>query len=124
MSIKHVKKYYAQVEQQFYEMNQAAKELNEECKRGNVTQAQVDQAETMALPLRQNYERLSYLLYLLNLPNRECKIPKYERVNRELADGFARTHKAEEHENEDALKNFKKYIKALKEELNEASRSD
>ena len=124
MSIKHVKKYYAQVEQQFYEMNQAAKELNEECKRGNVTQAQVDQAETMALPLRQNYERLSYLLYLLNLPNRERKVPKYERANKELAEGFARTHKAEEHENEDALKNFKKYIKVLKEELNEADRSN
>lgn len=117
-------RYYAQVEQQFYEMNQAAKELSEECRKGNVTQAQVDQAETMALPLRQNYERLSYLLYLLNLPNRERKVPKYERANRELADGFARAHKAEEHENEDALKNFKKYIEALKEELNEANRSD
>lgn len=120
MSIKDVKRYYAQVEQQYFEMNQTAKELNEECKNGAVPQAMVDQAEQMVLPLKQNYERLSYILYLLNKPNRPKKNKWYKNQNK-IYENYFYNHKATDIdcdiESRDALVNFKEYVKSLKEEL-------
>lgn len=116
MSIKDVRKYYTQVEQQFFEMNQTAKELNEECSKGNIPQSMVDQAEQMVLPLKQNYERLSYIMYLFNKPNKDKK-KWYDRQNKALNNAFGvmnATDKDSISEDYDVLKEFKEYVKELK----------
>jgi len=120
MSIKDVKKYYAQVEQQYFEMNQTAKELNEECAKGNIPQSMVDQAQAMTLPLKQNYERLSYILYLLNKPSRPAKNVWYNKQNRSVKNYLENTFATDDDcikEDEDALRNFKEYVKQIKESL-------
>lgn len=120
MSIKDLKKYYAQVEQQYFEMNQTAKELNEECAKGNVPQSMVDQAEAMTLPLRQNYERLSYVMYLLNKPNKQSKTSWYRKQNQHVQTYLKNVRATEEDcyaENADVLKNFKAHIAHIKEKL-------
>ena len=117
MSIKDVRKYYAQVEQQFFEMNQTAKELNEECSKGNIPQSMVDQAEQMVLPLKQNYERLSYIMYLFNKPNKKKKTKQYVRQNKVLADSLEKINATDMdciEEDYDVLKRFKEYVKELK----------
>lgn len=118
MSIRHVKNYYNQVEKQFFEMNTVAKELNEECSKGNVSQDRVEQAQQMTLQLRQNYERLSYIMYLLNKPNRPKKNKWYEKQNHLLKDYFYTNFDDEEsclRENDYILSNFKQFVKYLKE---------
>ena len=120
MSIKDVKRYYAQIEQQYFEMNQTAKELNEECAKGNIPQSMVDQAQAMCLPLKQNYERLSYIIYLLNKPNRHPKNNWYEKQNSSIRDFSNRVKSTENdcyEESADALVNFKKYVKQIQEDL-------
>ena len=119
MSIKDVKKYYDQVEQQFFEMNQAAKELNEECALGNIPKEMVEQAEAMALPLRQNYERLSYLIYLLNMPNKKEKKFWYNNQNKKLVNDFKLLNADQEaqlQENILSLSKFKEFVNKLKED--------
>ena len=117
MSVKDVRRYYAQIEQQYFDMNQTAKELNEECAKGNVPQSMVDQAEQMVLPLKQNYERLSYIMYLFNKPNKKTKTKQYTRQNKTLADFLEQigaTDKDCIEEDYDVLKRFKEYVKELK----------
>lgn len=118
MSIRHVKNYYDQVEKQFFEMNTVAKELSEECSKGNISQDRVEQAQQMTLQLRQNYERLSYIMYLLNKPNRSKKNKWYEKQNHLLKDYFYTNFDDEEsclRENDYILSNFKQFVKYLKE---------
>lgn len=120
MSIKDVKRYYAQIEKQYFEMNQTAKELNEECAKGNIPQSMVDQAQAMTLPLKQNYERLSYIIYLLNKPNREPKNNWYEKQNKQLNKYFKDVYATDNDcykEDEDVLCNFKEYVKQIEEGL-------
>ena len=120
MSVKDVKKYYAQVEQQYFEMNQTAKELNEECAKGNVPQSMVDQAQAMTLPLKQNYERLSYIMYLLLKPNRTSKEKWYKKQYKKMGGYFQEVYATEKDcidEDTDVLKKFKDYVNGIKEEL-------
>ena len=114
MSLRDVKEYYYQIENQYFEMNQSAKELNEECAKGNITQQMVDQAEAMVLPLKQNYERLSYILFLFNKPNRPRKRARYEKETKTWGSFFKNTEKETIDESADALKRFKEYVNSLK----------
>lgn len=117
MSLRDVKEYYFQVEKQFFEMSQTVKELREEFELGNISKEMVQQAEQMTLPLRQNYERLSYILYLFNKPNRKSKIGKFNKQNEKLLSVFKDLGADESQcdvENAESLKRFKEFVKELK----------
>lgn len=79
MSVKHVKKYYQQVCDQYSQMIEELKDFEKEAEEGLFPPEKIDQIKLSIEPLKINYERWSYMMYLLNLPNKSVKKKKYER---------------------------------------------
>lgn len=79
MSKKDVERYYLQMSDQLHEMKENIKDFEELCKNGMVLPERVQQLEDMVKPFNSNFERLSYIMFLLNQPNKKEKVKKYER---------------------------------------------
>lgn len=116
MSYKHVKDYYVQVEQQYMEALSDTADYKQAFEDGYLSQEQLEQAEDLLFALKQNYERLSYIMYLFNKPNKPNKALKYEKQFSYLNEWLkarSATKKSVIEENENVLVNYVKYIKDL-----------
>lgn len=121
MAVRHVREYYKLMEQQYLDMLQNVKDFDELLKQGVVPEEVMQQAKSMLDAMKSNYDRLSYIMLLLNQPNRDKKEKNYKKsISNEL--DFLVSNNATQGsvfvENEDVLKNFKKLIKGVKDEGN------
>lgn len=117
MAKRDVALYFLQVQSQYFEMVKLAKEMNEELKKGFVTQEQVESIQNEMNILKANYERIAYIMLLLNKPNRKSKKSKEESIYKEWYDYLKGASKeAIMDENRDVLCDFKKFIKEIKDE--------
>ena len=69
MSVKHVKKYYDEVCNQYHEFVAELKDFQELCNQGMVAPEVIEQAKKSIEPLKDNWEKLNYIIFLLNKPN-------------------------------------------------------
>ena len=119
MSIKHVKKYYRDVEKLYLELVSELNDMKDDFEKGLCTE---DELNNLLLPvkgLEENYKRLSYVMYLLFQPNRDKKVSSYTKQNKELYDYFKNNNLLEKQELElekTSLKTFKQKLKELKNE--------
>lgn len=117
MAKRDVTLYFLQVQSQYFEMVKLAKELNEELKKGLITQEQLESVQNEMDILKANYERIAYIMLLLNKPNRKSKKSKEESIYKEWYDYLKGASKeAIMDENRDVLCDFKKFIKEIKDE--------
>jgi len=77
MSVKHIKEYYEQVCDQYNEMIQNLKDFEEYAKTNIVSPEQIDNMKKLVEPIKTNYMTLSYIIFLLNTPNKKEKKDKY-----------------------------------------------
>ena len=84
MSLKHVNEYYKQICDQYREMIEDIKDVEREAEKGFVEPERVERLKTQVAPIKQNYERWTYMMFLLHQPNRKEKIKKYKRQNEKL----------------------------------------
>ena len=84
MAVKDIKEYYAQVESQYNEMIKEIKDFEKEAEQGLIEPERLDQIKEGIKPLMNNYQTLSWIMFLLNAPNRKSKRAKYERQTRRL----------------------------------------
>ena len=116
MAIRDVKEYYFKMLSQYMEMKADLADFEQALKDGFITEEQMQAAFAEVDRVQQNYERLSYIMYLLNLPNRKSKHKKYNEMNSALLAEFEKcgaTSKTVELENMDALKLFRAEMKRL-----------
>lgn len=92
MSKKHFDEYYAQVCAQYEEMKKVSEELSKECERGVVSPEQVENMKAVCQPLRDNFQIMSWVAYLLNQPNKKSKIKAYEKRNKALTKNLDKKH--------------------------------
>lgn len=117
MALKQVKDYYLQVQAQYLEMVDDAKDFDEALKAGMVEQSQFDQAQEMLTRIKENYERLSYIMYLFMQPKRKEKVAKFNKQNKltqAQLEKYSGSQTTVMSENEDVLKEFKKLIREIK----------
>jgi iron uptake system EfeUOB component EfeO/EfeM len=117
MALKQVKNYYLQVQEQYLEMVNDAKDFDEAIKKGLIDQAQYDQAQTLLNRVKENYERLSYIIYLFYQPNRDKKVAKFNNQHKGLVKHFNSAGSSKEsilEENSDMLKQFKQIVREIK----------
>ena len=84
MSRKHVEDYFNKICDDYHEMIQTLKDMEEECNNGLVSPDRVEQLKRMIEPIKLNYGRISYIMYLLNMPQRDKKKSSYERQHAKL----------------------------------------
>lgn len=81
MAVRDVKEYYDKVCDQYVEMLDNLKEMQEAYELGNISQEQFENLKKIIEPLKSNYERISWIMYLLNIPQRKKKIKKWKKQN-------------------------------------------
>jgi hypothetical protein len=84
MSVKDVKAYYDEVCQQRQEMLNEIHDFEEECQKGLIEPERLDQIKETIQPLLNNYQTLSYIMFLLNKPVKKSKQDKYLSQNKKF----------------------------------------
>lgn len=118
MAIKDVKQYFYTMLAQYLEEKQNLEDFADALKEGLITEEQMQEAMSIVDGLEENYHRLAYVMYLLNMPNRATKKPGYIRQHKSILDEFKRLGvdiDSIKDENMDALKHFKAALAKLKE---------
>ena len=121
MALKDVKEYYFTMLAQYLEMKADLADFEQALKDGFITEDQMQNAFDEVNRVQQNCERLGYILYLFELPNKKAKKIKYNKMHSQLVNLF-KSKKADtesvEIENCDALKIFREELKKLKKDEN------
>lgn len=113
MAVKHVIEYFNQIADQRKEMLDNLKDFEEECSKGLVEPERIEKIKENIQPILDNYQTLSYIMFLLNTPVKKSKQHKYINQNKNLLKSidkkFTQTGIIEE--NNQALEKLKKTIK-------------
>ena len=116
MAVKDVKEYYFKLIAQKAELEADLADFEEALKNGFITEEQMQAAKDELIPYQINLDRLTYIMYLLELPNRKAKKAKFAKQNKKILDELGKRN-ADEHsvisENKSALDTFRKEVKEL-----------
>ncbi len=109
MAMKHFLAYYNEVCKQYRDLKGELKDYEDYAKTHVLSPETMENLERMIAPLKQNYERLSYVMFLLNQPNRKSKQPAYERRMAKAIKSLSKGNSLEAvvAENEDVLHELK-----------------
>lgn len=116
MAVKDVKEYYFKLIAQKAELEADLADFEEALKNGFITEEQMQAAKDELIPYQINLDRLTYIMYLLELPNRKAKKAKFAKQNKKILSELEK-RKADERsvisENKSALDAFRKEVKEL-----------
>lgn len=88
MSVKHVIEYHNKIFEQYKDLKNTLEALETQVTE-DTAKIQLDNIENikkMAEQVRANYERISYIVFLLNQPNREKKAQRYNKAEQKRLD--------------------------------------
>lgn len=117
MAVKDVRTYLYTVQAQYLEMKNDLADFEEALQAGYITEDRLEEIKDEVARLENNYHRLLYIVYLLELPNRKAKQPKYRKANKKLEAEFERLNATDTQvfeENKSILSEMRTSIKRLK----------
>ena len=116
MAARDVKEYYFKLIAQKAELEADLADFEEALKNGFITEEQMQAAKDELIPYQINLDRLTYIIYLLELPNRKTKKAKFAKQNKKILDELGKRNADEQSviaENKSALDAFRKEVKEL-----------
>ena len=116
MAAKDVKESYFKLIAQKAELEADLADFEEALKNGFITEEQMQAAKDELIPYQINLDRLTYIMYLLELPNRKAKKAKFAKQNKKILDELGKRNADESSviaENKSALDAFRKEVKEL-----------
>ena len=116
MAVKDVKEYYFKLIAQKAELEADLADFEEALKNGFITEEQMQAAKDELIPYQINLDRLTYIMYLLELPNKKAKKAKFARQNKKILNELEKRNADEQSvisENKSALDAFRKEVKEL-----------
>ena len=116
MAAKDVKEYYFKLIAQKAELEADLADFEEALKNGFITEEQMQAAKDELIPYQINLDRLTYIMYLLELPNRKTKKAKFANQNKKILNELEKRNADEQSvisENKSALDAFRKEVKEL-----------
>ena len=113
MSVKHIRDYYNQICNQREELIQELKDFEVEAQNGMIEPERLDKIRESIQPLMDNYERISFIMYLLNRPNKKEKNKKYDKQCSKSLKKLSKANSTDAsiEENKNVLNNVGKIIK-------------
>lgn len=109
MSLKHVNQYFLEVEYQYFEMLDDLKELEQLLQENKIDEESYLSVKREVEIMKQNYERIAYIIFLLKKPNKKGKRITEKDKSWYNALNFA-SKEVILNENNDVLKHIKKLI--------------
>lgn len=88
MAVKDVKKCFQSVQEEYLEMQRTINLLKKDVKENRITIDQYNQFKEDMAPIEQNYERLSYVMFLLEQPSNKHKKKKEYKQNQKYYEHF------------------------------------
>ena len=116
MAARDVKEYYFKLIAQKAELEADLADFEEALKNGFITEEQMQAAKDELIPYQINLDRLTYIVYLLELPNRKAKKAKFAKQNKKILNELEKRNADEQSvisENKSALDAFRKEVKEL-----------
>lgn len=117
MAKKDVQQYFFNMLVQYLEEKQNLADFESALKEGHITQEQMDEVLGIVANLEENYHRLAYIMFLLDMPNRKSKKESYVRQYKPILNELKRLGAdidSIKEENSDALIHFKAALENLK----------
>ena len=117
MALADVKAYFKQVEQMRQDAKSDLEDFEQGLKDGYVTEDRVAEIRDEFAKIDTNYQRLLYIMWLFDIPNRRAKKVKFNKANQDLIARFSLAKsdaEAVQLENSDALAKLRQEIKLLK----------
>lgn len=112
MARKDVLAYYKQVENQYMEMLADAKDYDKCHDNGELSDEKYNELMSLMETVKTNYERIAWIVFLLNAPGKKSKKARYNQQNRKMFTGLENSTEYKVlDENADALKNIKRLLK-------------
>ena len=113
MAVKHIEEYYKKICKDYLDFVNELEDFAKEAEKGMIEPERLEQIKQDAQPLMMNYERWSYVMYLLHMPNKKGKKKAYEIRNKEAIENLSKSNNLEAclDENQQALSQIKKDIK-------------
>ncbi len=109
MARKHVVQYYLEMQNVYFQMRDTMKDFDEMLRNGEIEEEVFKQAQKDYLEVEENYKRISYIMFLLNKPQKNSKEPKEIEDNKMWYDALkGESREAILDESKDALADFKK----------------
>ena len=108
MSVKHVKEYYNKISAQYLEMQELIKEMETECTNSMKSPEFLENLKISIKPIKEQYNNLSYIMYLLNQPNRKEKQKRYIQQNKNILKNID-----EKYKQDSVISNGEKILKNL-----------
>ncbi len=118
MALKDVKHYYYTMLNQYLEMKADLTDFEQALADGHITEDQLEAVRDEVFVLENNMDRLSYIMYLFEMPNRSKKKEGYKKATAALDQHFTArnaTASAIRDENKSALDHLRAELKKLKE---------
>ena len=108
MAVKHIKEYYEQVCEQYVLMNDELRDFQKEVENGLVEPERLDNLKAVIEPLKNNYMTLSWIMYLLNQPQKASKEKAYEKRNKKFIESLDKNFDKSSilKQNEDVIKSI------------------
>ena len=116
MAARDVKEYYFKLIAQKAELEADLADFEDALKNGFITEEQMQAAKDELVPYQINLDRLTYIMYLLELPNKKAKKAKFANQNKKILDELEKRNADEQSvisENKSALDTFRKEVKEL-----------
>ncbi len=88
MAVKDVKKYYLDVVKQYVELKQDLHDYETAVKNGNITEDRLTEVKENINNIKENVDRIAYIVYLLERPNRKSKKKNYSEQHSSLEKWF------------------------------------
>jgi hypothetical protein len=119
MARKDVINYFLEQQGVYLELISNVKDLDEAFKKGQLSEEQIKIAKEDINIAKNNYDRIAYIIMLLNKPKDKANRKKEEQFNKNLYDSLhGASREAVLDESKDALLDFKKLIKESKNNQN------
>lgn len=119
MAVRDVREYYWKLLAQQEEMQNDLEDFTEALQNGYITEEKLEDVKLEVARLKENVDRVAFVLYLLEKPNRAAKQPKHDKANKKLLEELSRRNATDEQvlaENKSALDRIRAELKKLKEE--------
>lgn len=106
MSKKDFDKYYDSIEKDYFELLSLLKDTQKEFEDGLVSPDAVEKIQQIVEPVKRNYETISYIRFILNLPVKKHKRERFKNANKKHLKNM-RTEEAIKEENKQSLQRLK-----------------
>ena len=84
MAKKDVDKYFDQICKDYHELIETLHNMEEEASKGLLDPDKLVQMKEYIEPIKINWQRISYIMYLLNMPAKKSKQERYKNQNKKL----------------------------------------